>query len=275
MDKEKQLGIIAGNRLLPIILSQRIKEKDRNSYLVAVCFKGETSRRILKYVDKCYWVKVGCLNNLREVIKKDSIKNWIMAGQINPLYIFKRKHWDEELSSLIDNTCDFRPHAIFNKMIDYLKTTGIDFLDSTSYLKEDLAKTGEMTGLGIDEDLSKNIDFGLGLVSKFVELDIGQTVVVKDCSVVGLESLEGTDRTIKRSYRLAGQNCLVLKFCKSNQDLRFDVPVVGISTLRLLKNIKAAGLVLEKDKVIILEKSKFISLARKWKIPVIGKERIT
>ncbi|MBP7089003.1 MAG: LpxI family protein, partial [Candidatus Omnitrophica bacterium] len=96
-----------------------------------------------------------------------------------------------------------------------------------------------------------------------------------DCSVVGLESLEGTDRTIKRSYRLAGQNCLVLKFCKSNQDLRFDVPVVGISTLRLLKNIKAAGLVLEKDKVIILEKSKFISLARKWKIPVIGKERIT
>ena len=274
MNREKQLGIIAGNRLLPVILTQRIKEKDSACYLVAVCFEGETSRRILKYVDRCYWVKVGHLRDLKEVIKKESIKNWIMAGQINPLYIFKRKYWDEELSSLVDGTCDFRPHTIFNKMIDYLKTTGIDFLDSTSYLKDDLAEAGEMAGLGIDGYLSKNIDFGLDLVSKFVELDIGQTVVVKNCSAVGLESLEGTDRAIKRSYRLAGQNCLVLKFCKSNQDLRFDVPVVGISTLRLLKNIKAAGLVLEKDKVIILEKSKFLSLAKKWQIPVIGKERI-
>ncbi|MCK4519632.1 MAG: UDP-2,3-diacylglucosamine diphosphatase LpxI [Candidatus Omnitrophica bacterium] len=275
MLKKTKLGIIAGNRLLPLMLAQKIKEKNRDCEVVAFCFKGQTSKRISRYADKCYWLSVGALSDLRKALESQKLSRCIMAGQINPLYIFRKSHWDQELTSLLSCTGDFRPHAIFGKIINYLEETGVEFLDSTLYLKEDLAKLGVMNGLDLNKDTAKNIDFGLGVISKFVELDVGQTIGVKGGSVVALESLEGTDGAIKRVYRLAGKGCVILKFCKANQDLRFDVPVVGIATLKLLKRIGAAALVLEENKVIILERNKFLLLAKKWGIPIVGKSRKT
>ncbi len=269
----KKIGIIAGNRLLPLLLAKRIKQKNANCEVVAICFKGETSLGIKKYADRTYWLNIGKLSALRNTIKKEGLGEWIMAGQINPLYIFRRKYWDDELSSLINNIKDFRPHTVFEAMINYLEKDNTTFLDSTLYLREDLAQVGVMNGLSLSQNLTRNIDFGVNMVSKFVELDIGQVLGVKACSVVALESLEGTDRTIKRAYALAGANCTILKFSKANQDLRFDIPVVGLATLRFLKRIKAASLVLEAKRVIILEKEKFLSSAQKWGIPVVGRNR--
>jgi len=268
-----RLGIIAGNRLLPFILTQRIKEKNKDCEVVAFCFKGQTSKHISKYADRCHWFPVGSLSELRKSIKEEALNQCIMAGQINPLYIFRRKQWDQELTSLIDGIEDFRPHNIFNKIISYFERVGVEFIDSTLYLKNDLAQAGVMNNLPLPQTVTKDIDFGLDAISKFVELDVGQTAGVKSKAVVALESLEGTDRTIKRAYRLAGDGCVILKFSKANQDLRFDVPVVGISTLKLLKRIKAAALVLEEEKVIILKKQEFLSLAQEWKIPVIGRAK--
>ena len=268
-----KVGIIAGNRLLPLMLAQRIKEEDGSCEVVAFCFKGQTSKRISKYADRCYWLSVGALLDLRKALEGENISRCIMAGQINPLCIFRKRCWDQELTSLLNGADDFRPHTIFEKIISYLEKAGVEFLNSTLYLKEDLAEPGVMNGLSLDEDTAKNIDFGLGVVSKFVELDVGQTIGVKGGGVTALESLEGTDRAIKRAFRLAGKGCVILKFCKANQDLRFDLPVVGISTLKLLKRIKAAALVLEENKVIILEKQKFLSLAKKWGILITGRQK--
>ena len=274
MVNNEKIGIIAGNRLLPIILAQKIKQKNRNCEIVAVCFKGETSRAIREHVDKTYWLNAGSLGDLRRVLKKEKLTQCIMAGQINPLRIFKRKNWDKELISLVNDMEDFRPHTIFTKIIDFLRSEGINFLNSISYLKEDLAEEGIMNELPLNEDFKKDIDFGLKIISGFVELDVGQTIAVKNGATVALEALEGTNGAILRAVRIAGQGCTILKFSKANQDLRFDVPVVGVSTLRLLRYIKSAGLILERDKVIILQKPEFLALARRWKIPVIGKERL-
>ncbi len=268
-----KLGIIAGNRLLPLILAQRIKEKNKDCEVIALCFKGQTSKHISKYVDRCHWFPVGSLSELRKSIKEEGLSQCIMAGQINPLYIFRKKYWDQELTSLIDDSEDFRPHNIFDKIISYFERAGVELINSTLYLKDDLAGAGVMNNLSLAQAVRKDIDFGLDAISKFVELDVGQTVGVKSKAVVALESLEGTDRTIKRAYGLAGNGCVILKFSKANQDLRFDVPVVGISTLKLLKRIKAAALVLEEARVIILEKQEFLSLAEKWKIPVVGRAK--
>jgi len=266
-----KIGIIAGNRHLPLLLAQRIKQANIAIKVIAICFKGETSPAISKYVDKTHWLGVGKLRELKAVLKVEGLKDCIMAGQINPLHIFRSKNWDKDLISLVGKIEDFRPHTIFKTILANLEAEGVHFLDSTAYLGQDLAKDGTMNNLEIDKSLAKDIDFGLQLIRRFVELDVGQTIVVKKGSVVGLESLEGTDRTIKRAYRLGGKGCLVLKFSKANQDLRFDVPVVGISTLKLLKRIEAKALVLEKEKVIILEKPRFLSLAKKWGIPVLGR----
>ena len=268
-----RLGIIAGNRLLPLILAQRIKEKNKDCQVIAFCFRGQTSKQISKYVDRCHWFSVGSLSELRRSIKEEGLGQCTMAGQINPLYIFRKEYWDKELTSLINDSEDFRPHNIFDKIISYFEKVGVEFIDSTLYLKDDLAWAGVMNNLPLTKGVTKDIDFGLDAISKFVELDLGQTVGVKTKAVVALESLEGTDRTIKRAYKLAGKGCVILKFSKANQDLRFDVPVVGISTLKLLKRIRAAALVLEEAKVIILEKQEFLSLAEEWKIPVVGRAK--
>ncbi|MFH1771907.1 MAG: UDP-2,3-diacylglucosamine diphosphatase LpxI [Candidatus Omnitrophota bacterium] len=269
-----KLGILAGNRLLPILLAKNIKEKDSSFELVAVCFKGETSKAIVRYVDRVRWVSPANLGQLRQAICVESLNKWIMAGQVNPLRIFNPKSFDEELSSLVNTISDFRPHNIFSEIIRYLERDGVKFLDSTLYMREFLAEGGVLNNAEIDDKISKDIDFGASLISRFVELDVGQTIVIKEKTAVALEGLEGTDRTIKRAFKIAGCGLTVLKFAKHNQDVRFDVPVVGMATLNLLRKIKAKAIVLEKDKVIILQKDEFLSSARKWGIAVVGRERV-
>ncbi len=269
-----KLGIIAGNRSLPVILSRAIKEKYPDSELIAICFHKETSLLIKSCVDKSYWLRVGELSAIKNIIKKEGLKDCIMAGQISPVRIFNKRHWDKELITLVEKTKDMRPHSIFSAIISYFEGFGLHFLDSTLYLKKNLATEGVMNGFSLSVVAEDNVEFGIKMVSRFVDLDIGQTIVVKNKSVVALEALEGTDNTIKRGYRLAGRDCVIFKFSKLNQDLRFDVPVVGMSTLKLLKKIKAQALVLESDKALILDKEKFLEDSRRYSIPVIGKAKL-
>ncbi|MCF7872929.1 MAG: UDP-2,3-diacylglucosamine diphosphatase LpxI [Candidatus Omnitrophica bacterium] len=268
-----QIGIIAGSKNLPLLLAKRISENKKFTKIAGVCFKGETSSKFCKYVENPLWVKVGKLKDLREAVKSQKIKNWIMVGQINPLNIFREKNWDNELKKIIRKETNFCPHTIFKVIINYLENEAINFLNSTLYLGDDLAKEGLMNGLSLSGKIKKNIEFGLDKISKFVEIDIGQTLIVKNNTVVAIESLEGTDNTIRRGAKIAGPGVVILKFAKKTQDLRFDVPVVGLSTLKLAKSVKAACLALEADKTIILNKEKFLDLSKKWKIPVVGLTR--
>ncbi|MFH1876669.1 MAG: UDP-2,3-diacylglucosamine diphosphatase LpxI [Candidatus Omnitrophota bacterium] len=268
-----KLGIIAGNRNFPLVLAQNIKTHHKDIHVTAFCFKGETSRSISRYVDTTLWLGVGKLGDLRDAILAQGVTQCIMAGQISPWRIFDKRHWDRELLSLVDTVKDFRPHAIFGEIIHYLEARGITFLDSTTYLAEYLA-TGEfMNACALSRECQDDVNYGVGAISRFVELDVGQTIVVKKTSVVALEALEGTDNTIKRGASIAGGGCVVLKFSKKNQDVRFDVPVVGPSTVRLLGRIRAAALVLECGRVLILEKEQFLRHAQHHRIAVIGAER--
>jgi len=265
-----KLGIVAGNRNLPLLLASRIKQTQPHIELVAFAFCGETSPQLKKFVDRIHWLPVGHLQALQEALAEEDIHQCVLIGQISPRRIFSQRNWDKALLALVEQTGDFRPHSVFGAIITFLEKQGVEFLDSTLYLDKDLAETGVMNGLGLAEPVKRDIDFGLSLVSRYVELDVGQTLVVKAASVVALEALEGTDRAIRRAARLAGKGCTILKFSKPNQDMRFDVPVVGGSTLHLLRRFGAASIVLEKKKVIILDKERFLSQARRWGIPVVG-----
>ncbi|MDD5069965.1 MAG: UDP-2,3-diacylglucosamine diphosphatase LpxI [Candidatus Omnitrophica bacterium] len=265
-----KIGIIAGNRSFPVLLAENIKKESPTAEIVGFCFKGETSPAILKFLDKVYWLKVGRLGDLKRAVLSAQVSQLIMAGQINPLRVFQRRGWDEELKTIVNKIPDFRAHTIFKAIIDYLETYGVEFIDSTKYLKGSLATEGEMTTARIKTDNSLDIAFGVEVVSRYVDLDVGQTIAVKSKSVVSLESLEGTDKTIRRGANLSGRGITVLKFSKRNQDFRFDVPVVGLKTLSLLKRVKAAALVLEAGRVLILDKEKFLSKAADWGINVFG-----
>jgi len=267
-----KLGLIAGNRSLPLLFAETAKKKNRDLEIIALCFRGETDPAMARIADKVYWVEVGQIKRSLEIFRQEQIKECVMLGQISPWRIFKRRHWDRELLDLVKAT-DYRPHSIFSTIINYLETNGLSVLDSTIYLQDYLAETGIMNGLEQDDLLGSDISFGFDLASKYVELDVGQTVVVRNRAAVALEALEGTDNTIRRGARVAGPGCVVVKMSKKDQDLRFDVPVVGNRTLGLLKKIKAKALVLESGRVLILDKSRFLQKAASYGIAVVGKAR--
>lgn len=267
-----KLGLIAGNKALPLLFSQLAKKNKPELEIIALCFKGETHPSLPGMVDRAYWVHVGEFKKALEILKKEEIKECVMVGQITPRRIFRCAQWDKGLIELV-NTTDYRPHSIFLKIIDYLENYGLRFLNSTLYMQELLAKRELMNHISLDSRARDDISFGIDLITKFVELDVGQTVVVKNKAAVALEALEGTDNTIRRGAKIAGRGCTVLKFSKKDQDLRFDVPVVGGDTLFLLHKIGARALVVEAERVIILDKEKFLKQADKWGIAIVGEQR--
>lgn len=268
-----KIGIIAGNNLFPLLFCQSAKKKDSSLEIIAICFYGETNSLISRFVRKTFWLHVGEIECLLAILQKEHIAKLVMAGQISPRRIFYRKRWDATMLRLAETVKDFRPHTLFSHMICFLEQKGIEFLDSTMYIKEYLATDGVMNNVGVPCEVTGDVEFGARLLSRFSELDVGQTIVVKRRTAIALEGFDGTDRTISRGCRLAGKGCTVLKFSKKDQDLRFDVPVVGRTTLNLLKRMKAAALVLEQGRVIILEKERFLAESNRWRIPIIGRRR--
>lgn len=268
-----KIGIIAGNRFFPVLLAKIIKEKNNDVEVTAICFKGETSRDISRYCNRVFWVDPGRLSDLRKVIRENSLENLVMAGQISPWRIFKQDNWDIELTQLIKSISDFRPHTIFSKIIEVLEKDGARFFDSTAYLKDFLPSLGLMNKVSPGDKVLEDIEFGVKMIGRFVEMDVGQTIVVNQKTVVALEAVEGTDNAVIRGCRISSKGAVVLKFAKTNQDLRFDVPVVGLETINLLKKFKAKAIVLEEGKVLVLDKPKFLQIADRAGISVVGRRK--
>ena len=267
----KKIGLIAGNRSFPLLFCREAKLKDPSLAVVAIAVKGETDSRISKSADKVYWVNIGRLNSLLDVFLKEGIDTAVLAGQISPYRIFRdRDSWDSLMHQVVDRSPDFRPHSIFTEIINELSKHGLHFLSSITYLGNYLAKEGLNNRVAPPEALGSDIEYALGFARKIVDLDIGQTLVFKDKALVAVEALEGTDNTIKRARRICGEGFVVFKLARANQDLRFDVPVIGLGTIKLLVRYKARALVLEKEKTLILDRDKVFSLADRYDIPILG-----
>lgn len=267
----KKIGLIAGNRHFPLLFSRQAKLKDPDLEIIAVAIKGETEKSLAKYVDKIFWIHIGKLNELTGIFSKEEIKTVVMAGQISPFRIFKDKsNWDDTMRHIIGVISDFRPHSIFTEIIREVEKHNLRFISSITYLEEYLAKEGLNNDIVINDFLRREIKYSVELARKIVDLDIGQTIIFKDKAIVAVEALEGTDNTIKRAHRICGDNFIAVKLAKKNQDLRFDVPVIGLNTIKLLVKLKAKALILEKAKTLILDKQKVINLSDRAQIPIVG-----
>ena len=269
----KKIGLIAGNRNFPLLFSTQAKLKNPSLKIFAVAVKGETNRKLSRFVDKISWVNIGELRKLVDIFLNEGIKEVVMAGQISPCRIFKdRNKWDDLIRRVVENSPDFRPHCIFTEIIKEIEKHNLKLISSLTYLGAYLAFKGVNNNVQIDKHLAEEINYSVNLARRIVDLDIGQTVVFKDKSIVAVEALEGTDNAIKRAYKICGGGFLVIKLAKKNQDLRFDVPVVGINTIRLLQKCKARAIVLQTGKALILDKDRVITLADKSRIPIVGVE---
>ncbi len=263
------LGLIAGNGKFPILFAREARRQ--NLKIVAAAIVGDTSVFLKLFVDEIVWFKVGELKKLFSYFKDRGVAHVIMAGQVNPKNLFdKTLLLNDEYKDLIQALEDRKADTIFRAVADKLKTHGLDLLDSTFLLKSYLAPSGTLTARGPTSVESEDIAFGRTIAKAMGGLDVGQTVVIKEKAIVAIEAMEGTDRCIRRGGKIAREGAVVVKMSKPDQDLRFDIPVVGLRTLQNMVAVKAKCLAVEASKTLIIDRDACIKLANKSGICIVA-----
>ncbi|MBI4972516.1 MAG: UDP-2,3-diacylglucosamine diphosphatase LpxI [Candidatus Omnitrophica bacterium] len=265
----EKIGLIAGNRRFPIVFSQAAKAK--NYDVVAVAIRGDTSPKLSKIVEKIYWIKISEFSKLFEIFKKEGIRKVVMAGQISPWRLFSKEvERSPEIKNLLTSIKDKRADSIFGAIAQRLESGGFELLGSTTFLEDLLPAKGVLTDRQPSPAEWEDVHFGLSLAKEIADLDIGQTVAVKDKAIVAVEALEGTDNLIRRSARICRSGFTVVKVSKPKQDIRFDIPVVGLNTIKNLIRSKASCLAIEAGHTLFIDKAKSIALADRRGISIIA-----
>lgn len=265
----EKIGLIAGNKRLPLVFSEAAKK--RGYYIVAIAIKGDTSPKLKNLVDRIYWIGLDEFRRMFEIFKQEGLSKVVMAGQISPQRLFSKEvDRDEELKSLLASIKDKKADTIFASIAEKLKEAGLELLDSTLFIKDLMPGPGTLTGLEPALAVWEDVKFGLDLAKAIAYLDIGQTVAVKDKVPVAVEALEGTDNLIRRAGRIASGGITVIKVSKPKQDMRFDMPVVGLGTVKNLIKAKAKCLAIEAGKTIFIDKEQSIKLADQKGISIVA-----
>lgn len=267
----KKIGLIAGNGTFPIAFARAAKEKGMQ--VVAVAHEGETMPELAQWVDGIFWIKVGQLGKLISIFKEQGVRDALMAGGIKKTRLFGGGMPDLRGAALLAKMAFKKDDSILRAVADELESEGITIRESTLYLDNLLAPSGVLTKRKPSKDEQKDIEFGWLMAKEVGRLDIGQTVVVKDQAVLAVEAIEGTDEAIRRGGRLCGKGAVVVKICKPEQDLRFDLPAVGLQTIKTMDEVKAACLAIEAGKAILFDRETVIAEAERAGICVVGVEQ--
>ena len=261
--------MIAGNRKFPIIFSEAAKKKGYS--VVAIAIKGDTSSNLKNYVDKIYWLSLGDFSRMFEIFKKEGVSRIIMAGQISPARLFTPEiKKDPALAGILEKLKDNRADTIFSAIADKLKEAGLELMDSTTFIKDRLPAKGTLTARGPSFQEWEDVYFGLDLAKEIALLDIGQTVAVKNKAIVAVEALEGTDNLILRAGRITRGGAVVVKVSKPSQDTRFDIPVIGLNTVRNLAKAKVTCLAIEAGETLFIDQEQGVGLADKQGIAIVA-----
>ena len=263
--------MIAGNGRFPILAA---KEARSQGYRVAICgIEEEADGSLQKIADVFQWVKIGELKKLVKFFKAESVHEVIMAGKVEKVRLFQENvRPDFEMVKVVMKTRDFKDDSLLLGITHYLHEQGIDVLDSTFFLKYALPGPGVLGKKKPSKEILENIEFGFQMAKSIAGLDIGQTVVVKKKAVVAVEAIEGTDQAIRRGAILGNQKVTVIKVAKPKQDMRFDVPTVGLNTLKELIAAKAEAFAFEAGKTLFVDQDEFVQKANEKGIVLVGVE---
>jgi hypothetical protein len=265
----KKLGLIAGKGELPAAVASGARSQGYSVFAVALDPLADKS--LSSYVDEIQWVNVGKFGELLESLKKSGVKEAVMAGKVSKTLLYKSKITpDLKAMKLLFSLRDRSDDSILLAITKEIEKEGIKLLDITGFTTSLLTPEGVLTADRPTEDEWKDIAFGWKIAKEIGRLDIGQTVVVKNQAVMAVEAIEGTDEAIKRGGTLAGKGAVVVKVSKPDQDMRFDVPVVGLDTIRAMADVHARVLSVEAMKSMILNRDAIIKEAKKAGIAIIG-----
>ena len=265
----KTLGLIAGMGELPKLVAEEAREKGYRVFAIAL--EPLADKNLSDHVDSVKRISVGKLGEIIATLKKNHIKEAVMAGKVPKSLLYKSKVIpDLRAVKLLFSLKDKSDDSILLAIAKELEKDGIKLLNTTDFSSSLMTPEGILTEERLSENEWKDIAFGWKMAKEIGRMDIGQTVVVKDQAVMAVEAIEGTDEAILRGGKLAGEGAVVVKVAKPKQDMRFDVPVVGMNTLKSMIEANARVLAIEAGKSILLQRKKIIKEADEAGISVVG-----
>jgi DUF1009 family protein len=264
------LGIIAGNGVYPRLLADAARKAGVKK-IIAAAFTNETDPEITQHVDLIEWMRVGQLNRLLKFFRDQKIHHAIMAGQIAPKNLFDLRP-DVKALMLLGKLKQRNAESIFAAIADELAKVGVDLLPAASFLEDSLASIGLITGPKLSRREEEDVALGWKIAKEITRLDIGQTIIVKNGTILAVEAFEGTNDTIRRGGALARKDAVMIKVPKPNQDVRFDVPVIGVETIRVAAEVKLRVIAVEAGRTLFLERDAIIELANRANISIVARQ---
>jgi DUF1009 family protein len=261
-------GLIAGNGRFPFLVAEGARRAGYGLSVVAI--REETDPKIEDVADEVTWVGIGKLGKMISFFKENGVSKAMMAGQVRHVQLFSGAIPDLKMVRMLWNLPERNTDALIGGIADEMAKAGIELIDSTFFVPDLLAPEGPLTRRGPSKEERRDIDYGLGIAREIARLDLGQTIVVRGGACVAVEAMEGTDEVIRRAGRLAKGKLTVVKVAKPDQDMRFDVPVVGVPTIETMIESGAVCLSITSGKTLVFDRKEMTALADSNGITIIG-----
>jgi DUF1009 family protein len=253
-------GLIAGNGRFPFLVLEGARSQGIEMAVIAL--KEEASLELENVAKRLHWVSLGELSKAISLMQQEGVRRAVMAGQVKHNKIFSAIRPDWKLAKLLFALPKKNTDSLIGAVAKVFEEEGIQLVDSTMFLKPLLPDAGVLTRRAPNEHEAVDMEYGLGVARHIAAMDIGQTVVIADGACVAVEAMEGTDETIQRAARFAQRKPLVVvKVSKPKQDMRFDVPVVGLPTVEAMKQAGATALAIDASRTLLFDRDKLIEMA--------------
>jgi DUF1009 family protein len=271
-----RLGLIAGNGRFPFLVLDAARSMGHDVTIIATKEEAfsDLNDAAARAGAEIHWISIGQLGTCISLMKEAGITHAVMAGQVKHTKMFAGGIVpDMTFMSLLMKLPFRTTDGLIGAVAAALKDHGIELVDSTSLLKPMLATSGVMTERAPTEEEQKDFEFGYEMADAIAALDVGQTIAVKHRAVVAVEAMEGTDEVIGRAGHLAGPGVRIVKVAKPKQDMRFDVPVVGLATVQAMRVAGASALSLDAGKTLMFDREALLASANEAGITIIGREK--
>jgi UDP-2,3-diacylglucosamine hydrolase len=264
-------GLIAGNGKFPFLVLEAARS--RGIDMVVAAIKEETFPEIEQHAKTVHWLSLGQLGKLIKTFKSEGVNHAVMAGQVKHKQIFSSIIPDLKMIKLLASLATKNTDSLIGAVAKVLEDEGIQLMESTAFLRPLLPEPGILTRRPPSEDEKRDLDYGYLIARELGRLDLGQSVAVCDGACIALEAMEGTDAVMERAASLANGRLLrVVKLAKPNQDLRFDVPVIGLATVRLMVRLKVSALAIEARKTLMIDREDLLREADAAGITIVAVE---
>ena len=260
-------GLIAGNGRFPFLVLEGARSQGIEMAVIAL--REEASPDLEKVARTLHWVGLGELSKAIDLMHKEGITKAVMAGQVKHNKIFSSLRPDWKLAKLLFSLPRKNTDALIGAVAKVLEDDGIQLVDSTAFLKPLVPEPGVLTRRAPDAREAADLAYGLGVARHIAALDLGQTVVISDRACVAMEAMEGTDETIERAARIAsGKPLVVVKVSKPRQDMRFDVPVIGLPTVEVMRKSGVTALAVDAGRTLLFDRPRLIEAADAARIAI-------